>query len=443
MSALHSDSQLPDQDATTGAGHEPLPALDRPRAIEELDAAILCLSQHVNAVTYRLLVLVREFDDRLGWAKWSFPNCSEWLAWRAGLSLSAAREKIRTAHALRAVPAISQAFAAGKLSYSKVRALTRVANAANEDLLLAYALNASAVQVEERCRQMRNVAPESIDVARRAWERRSLTILRNEAAGTMRVTLELPVEDGELFANAIDRAVEVGSTELGPEFEASGWRAQQADAAVELARAYLGNRAADSASRPASRPAETADHYQVVVHVDESALRGGMGRSDLPVETMRRLSCDASLVPLIEDADGKALYLGRKTRIIPTALRRALRARDRGCRFPGCSRRHYLDAHHIRHWAHGGESSLDNLILLCTQHHRLLHEGRFSIRRDGDERIRFQRSDGRVIPACGYRVDDVRDADEVREPRGDYFIATLSNSVGALPSGSYLALSAA
>ena len=126
----------------------------------------------MNAETYRLLVLVREFDDRFGWAKWGLRNCAEWLAWRCGLSLSAAREKVRTAQALRGLPAISAAFADGLLSYSKVRALSRVGQLHEEDSLLAYALNATAPQVEERCRQIRNVAPESRVSAWRAWERR-------------------------------------------------------------------------------------------------------------------------------------------------------------------------------------------------------------------------------------------------------------------------------
>ena len=89
-------------------------------------------------------------------------GCAEWLAWRCGISLSAAREKVRTAQALRTLPEISAAFADGRLSYSKVRALTRVAHIHDEDLLLAYALQATAAQVEERCRQIRNVTPESV-----------------------------------------------------------------------------------------------------------------------------------------------------------------------------------------------------------------------------------------------------------------------------------------
>ena len=145
------------------------------RSVDELDAAIGRLVRQMNADSYRMLVLVREFDDRFGWKKWTFKTCAEWLAWRASISLSAAREKVRTAHALRALPAISAAFADGRLSYRKVRALTRVAHVHDEDLLLAYALDATAPQVEERCRQIRNVAPESVASRAARVGRRSLT----------------------------------------------------------------------------------------------------------------------------------------------------------------------------------------------------------------------------------------------------------------------------
>src|SRR5687767_8716964 len=107
-----------------------------------------------------------EFDDRFGWKKWNYKTCAEWLAWRSEIGLSAAREKVRTAHALRVLPAISTAFAEGRLSYSKVRALTRVAHMHDEDLLIAYALSTTAENVEGRCRQIRNVAPDSVHHAR-------------------------------------------------------------------------------------------------------------------------------------------------------------------------------------------------------------------------------------------------------------------------------------
>ncbi|HVS25407.1 MAG TPA: DUF222 domain-containing protein, partial [Gammaproteobacteria bacterium] len=152
-----------------------------------------------------------------------------------------------------------------------------------------------------------------------------------------------------------------------------------------------------------------ADHYQVVVHVDAPALRGGAGRSDLPLETVKRLMCDASLIALVEDEHSTPLAVGRKQRVLSTPLRRALWARDRGCTFPGCRNRRFVDGHHIHHWVNGGETSPDNVTLLCTYHHRLLHEGAFSIDRDRDGAIYFRRADGRVIPRGGYRPEDMID----------------------------------
>jgi hypothetical protein len=383
----------------------------------------------MNADCYQLLLLIRDFDDRFGWAKWSFASCAEWLAWRCGLTLSAAREKVRTAHALRNLPSISAAFAKGRLSYSKVRALTRCAHTHDEDLLLAYALDATAAQVEERCRQIRNVAPESVDMARRACERRSLSVWRDSARGTMTITVELPREEGELITRALDRAVEAGEVASGLEFASGresaevGWRAQQADALVAVARTYLaggvrqtGGEAEGEPGPTAPAPARSAaDHYQIVLHADAKALRGGISvdnsgaRSDMPIETIRRLTCDGSLVTVVEDEHGTPLDVGRKQRTVSPALKRALWSRDRGCSFPGCHRAHYVDAHHIRHWAEGGDTSLENLTLLCTHHHRLLHEGGFRIRRDHEGAIYFERPDGRVIPRHGYRAEDVLD----------------------------------
>ena len=117
---------------------------------------------------------------------------------------------------------------------------------------------------------------------------------------------------------------------------------------------------------------------------------------DGSAETSRRLSCDASVVVMREESNDAALDVGRKTRTVPTALRRALNARDTRCRFPGCSARR-CDAHHVEHWADGGATSLDNLMLVCRRHHRLLHEGGYTIERDGTGRRTFVRPDGRPI----------------------------------------------
>ncbi|HZF30836.1 MAG TPA: DUF222 domain-containing protein [Gammaproteobacteria bacterium] len=393
--------------ASFARGAVPFAALDD-LSIDELGRAIAKHERGMNSQSYQGLLLVRAFDERYGWAKWGCASCAEWLVWSCGVSLSAARERVRTANALRALPAISAALADGRLSYTKARALTRVAAEHDEDLLLAYALNASAPDVEQRCRQILNGTPESAEGARHVWERRSLTLFRDHARNRVRIVIELPAAEGELVGHAIDRAVAAGEAAIGVEFasERSGgcWRAQQADAFVAVMKDYLGDGAAKD-----ERAAPAADHYQVVVHVDERALHGGAGRSDLPIETVRRLACDGSVVTIVEDEHGTPLDVGRKQRTVSTALRRALRSRDRGCTFPGCSRAHYVDAHHIRHWTNGGETSLENTTLLCTHHHTLLHEGGFTIERDERGGIYFRRPDGRVIPRGGYRAEDMVD----------------------------------
>ncbi len=143
------------------------------------------------------------------------------------------------------------------------------------------------------------------------------------------------------------------------------------------------------------------DRYQVVVHVDAASLRDAQGESELadgaPIsaEAARRIACDAAIVPLLERA-GRPLSVGRKTRSVPPALRRALASRDRGCRFPGCTSHRTVDAHHIDHWANGGATSLDNLVQLCRHHHRLLHEGGYTVTRAGADFV-FRRPDGRRI----------------------------------------------
>jgi hypothetical protein len=149
------------------------------------------------------------------------------------------------------------------------------------------------------------------------------------------------------------------------------------------------------------------DRHQVLVHVDAATLSGADesrrceldSGAPLAAETARRLACDASIVRLLE-RDGSPVRVGRKTRSIPPALRRALNARDRGCRFPGCGSRRFVDAHHIEHWAHGGPTELGNLVQLCGAHHRLLHEGGYRIERRPGGELSFHRPDGRRIPEC-------------------------------------------
>ena len=186
----------------------PAVAGDRDSSIDELDRAIVTLAARLNGVTHDFLILVRRFDERAGWLGWGFESCADWLHWRCDLSLSAAREKVRVAHALKVLPAIAMAFARGELSYSKVRALTRVARLENEDALLEFALRTTAARVEERCRELRCGTVDSTDEAMRAHARRTLSLRRDPERGTITITVELPLETGELVDKALDRAVE-------------------------------------------------------------------------------------------------------------------------------------------------------------------------------------------------------------------------------------------
>jgi len=390
---------------------EPLPDVV---PIDDLDRAIFNLSARINAETYELLVLIRQFDERAGWLKWGLGNCAEWLHYRCDLSMNAAREKVRVAHALKTLPEVAAAFSKGELSYSKVRAMTRVANATNEDDLLSFAVKTTTARVEERCRELRCGAVDSLGGAQRAFANRSLRVNRNTERGVMTITIDLPIETGELVEKALDKARDDSMSKV--EFIDESWLARQADAMVSMASSYLSDNAGQTRN--------TSDDYLVTVHVDQSALANGNGRSSLPIESVKRLCCDGHAVVIGEDVNGEPLNVGRKTRTVPTAIKRALMARDKSCAFPGCHHTRFIDAHHIQHWSAGGETSLDNLMLLCSQHHKLVHEGGFAIERDYQDRWFFKRPDGRAVPACGYHTrdtldDDVGDVSRQAGPRSE------------------------
>jgi len=146
---------------------------------------------------------------------------------------------------------------------------------------------------------------------------------------------------------------------------------------------------------------------ELVVHLDADSLiadKSGMqceleDGPALAPETARRLGCDAAVVMMVE-RNGKPLSVGRRTRAIPPSLRRALKRRDDGCQFPGCTHTRWLHAHHIQHWARGGPTELANLVQLCSEHHRMVHEGGFGVECGSGGEIRFWRPSGADIPHC-------------------------------------------
>jgi hypothetical protein len=353
-------------------------------SLDELEAELATLASHLYAGTCRWLELVGELDRRGSWAESGRASCAEWLAWRCSLTPRAARDHVRVARRLGELALIHAAFARGELSYAKVRALTRVASAENEAELLDLARVLTAAQLERAVRAYRRVTAAE---ARELQEDAYLSVFW-EADGSLAIHGRLAPEDGALLLRALDAARDARRLQ-GRGYEARGSaeprparQASNAEALVALAEAALTH---PEGSRPGG------ERYQIVVHADEAALchdgEGGCELEDgsaLAPETARRLACDSSLV---RD--------GRKTRTIAPALRRALRMRDGGCRFPGCENRRFLDAHHVHHWARGGPTTLANLVLLCRHHHRLVHEGGWHV----DRRGRFYDPRGRPLPA--------------------------------------------
>ena len=383
-------------------------------SIDDLDRSIVSLATRINAATHELLVLVRQFDERAGWLKWGFDHCADWLHRRCDVSMNAAREKVRAAHALKYLPDTSRAFSNGTLSYSKVRAITRVAGPDNEPSLVEFARRNSTAQLEERCREMRCGTIASTADANRAFASRSVTIRRNPDRGTMTLTAELPLETGEMIGRALDKARDAS---VPLEFGNECWAARQADAFVAVMRVYL--------SGGAEKATSHSGNYLVNLHVDKAALEGKEGTAGLPIESVRRIACDADTVLIVDDEHGNLLSVGRKSRSVPKAIKRAVQARDKCCRFPGCRNKRFVDTHHVRHWAAGGETSLDNLLSLCSRHHRLVHEGGYRIDKDFRDRWVFRRPDGIAVPDCGYqaadRIDDLAESrinDLERTPAG-------------------------
>ena len=359
---------------------------------DRLGDAIAELAARIQAATYELLVLIHEFDEREGWNS-GFRSCAHWLNWRTGLDLGAAREKVRVARALADLPRLSAAMRRGALSYSKVRALTRVATPANEATLLNFARCATAAHVERLVRAWRRVdrvaEAENEDEQRRHERRHLETWLDDD--GMLVVRGRLSPEVGALVQRAFEAA--------------AGTDADAGEVTAGQRRADALGLVAESALAADLDRGTAGDRYQVVVHVDEGVLgdddeAGQSVLEDGPyvsAETSRRVACDAATVVMRHGRDGRVLDVGRKTHTVPPALRRALTARDRRCRFPGCDARH-CDAHHVRHWATGGPTRLDNLLLLCRRHHGAVHEAGFTVtlREDGD--VRFFWPDGRPRP---------------------------------------------
>jgi hypothetical protein len=389
---------------------------ERVREIDELKGEITQLAGHLNAANYRFLKLIAEFDRREGWSGAEVQSCAHWLNWQCGVALGAAREKVRVARALESLPKVSAAMEEGRISFSNVRAITRVACPATEEYFLHIAQHGTAHHVEQMVRSYRR-AKDAEELSRDAIQQveRSISYSYDEQ-GSLLIRGKLPAEVGALVIKALEAAMQdvpmeqVEDSLSGKQILVDGETgerglavrspvcARRADALAVVARSFLEHGVLDSPG---------AERTQIVVHVSAETLRhhsaGCCELEDGPAlsaETACRLSCDASVVALIEDEDGEPLNVGRTTRTISAALRRFLKARDHGCRFPGCTNTRHIDAHHIEHWANGGETKPSNLVSLCGFHHRKVHEGGIAVQMLDDGAVRFIRSDNTAFDSC-------------------------------------------
>lgn len=401
---------MPQTNAETYAMEHLQRANERREHIRKLEDRITELSAHIHAATFRLLEMIREYDECKGWAQPGLRSCAHWLNWKCGIGLGAAREKVRVAHALGKLPQISEAFREGRISFSKVRAMTRVATPENEDYLMMIARHGTASHVERLVRHYRRVQrSEALKNENRRHDFRELQLYAVED-GSFIVKGRLTPEAGALLKKALEAGLDehfeeqknVSAETLEAAAPAPGFAARRADALVRVAEAYLSG---------TSKRCEGGDRYLVHVHTDSDTLsENGVGAEAevedcgcVSAETARRVSCDAGVVHWLENSGGEPLSVGRKTRTVPPAIRRALRRRDGGCRFPGCTCTRFVDAHHLRHWADGGETSMDNLVLLCRHHHRLVHEDGFSVEKAPGDQFHFMNAQGQAIPPNGER----------------------------------------
>jgi hypothetical protein len=387
--------------------------------LDALAEKISELSLRIDVAKHSLLTHLRTFDAHDGWGGMGFTSTAAWLSWRVGIGAGAAREHVRVARALGELRRIDAAFAAGKLSYAKVRAITRVAISGTEQDFLDIAMHATASQIEKLTAAYRRTRVDPSEPAAdvRRFIRRSET-----RSGMMKIEMQLPPAQANVVWAAMSAALEAGrqdsknvsaETPARAELNVSAetrqdrvdpifLQAEQADALVSVAQGYLQH-----------EPRTRGSGYELVIMTTKEQLEqgpGGVGgflRDGTPVPShmARMLACDCTRVNVETSESGEILDVGRARRTIPSAIGRALWLRDGGCRAPGCGRKHHLHAHHIEAWADGGKTSTSNLVLLCPSHHTLVHEGQLFV--DVNEgKIEFRNAHGlRMQPAPDRSVD--------------------------------------
>jgi hypothetical protein len=381
------------------------------------------LSLRIDVAKHSLLTHLRAFDAHDGWGGMGFISTAMWLSWRIGIGSGAAREHVRVARALGELHLVDAAFAAGKLSYAKVRAITRVASAETEQDFIDVAMHATASQIEKLTAAYRRVR---VDPSEPTTDLRRFVRRAETRSGMVRIEMQLPPEQANVVWEAMSAALDAGrreckdvsaeapagaqpdvSAETRRDVEPSILQAERADAVVSVAQSYLQH-----------EPRTLGSGYELVVMTTKDQLEqgpGGVGGflrdgTPVPLHIARMLACDCTRVDVETAESGEILDVGRSRRTIPSAIGRALWLRDGGCRAPGCGRKHHLHAHHIEEWAEGGKTSTSNLVLLCPSHHTLVHERQLFVS-VADSKIEFRNAHGLKLHAAPGRCADLEALD--------------------------------
>lgn len=359
---------------------------------------IIKLSAYRNAVDRALLAELRLFDLEQGWKLDGATSCAAWLSWRTGEAGPTCRARLAVAHKLAELPLIDEAFGRGHLTYTQVRALVRRALPETQRELIELSRRMAGSKLEQLLawierRAAADEGPPSADQLRMWFE--------TMPNGVVDVRVKLLPEQLPLVQNALRAVKEAvcGRKDAG--------RMSDSEAFVGAMELVLEGELLKSRTPVLGK-------YEALISVDAEVLKRRFreplercevqGQRPISAATALRLTCGSARVPILVLPDGSTLDVGRRTRRVSRALLARLVDRDGHCRFPGCTRRLLLDAHHIQHWADGGETCLDNLVLTCRMHHRYVHEDGFSVRRVGGEPVFFD-PHGNVVTGGAVRVD--------------------------------------
>jgi Domain of unknown function (DUF222)/HNH endonuclease len=352
-------------------------------ATHPLSAALDDTNAQIGRAQRHMLRLIADADRREIWRGSGARDIAHWLSMRYGVSEWKARRWVAAAKALENLPRIAEALEAGQLGIDKVVELTRFAAPETEARLIRWTTTVSVGAVRHRADLE---ARASIADVRETERSREVSWWYFDEGRRFGLEADLPAASGPVIINALEREAERIAAMPGEEDRVYA-SARRADALVALCSAGI-----------ATDP--EPDRATVVVHARLDGLRQDTGGCEIeggPVihpQSVRRLLCNARVQTVGEDRHGNVLGIGRLSRQSPAWMVRQVRHRDRECRFPGCGARRFTEAHHIRWWRHGGRTDLDNLALICSFHHRLVHEHGWSVKREATGDLLWRRPDG-------------------------------------------------